>query len=128
MRNIAAFNKSAQEVVKLNRSNEVILLIQKYMQYYQPGDYFNALQNLGNNIGLEYNIIEIVSKKTGKAISFRAAINYHAGNPVNGKALTKKFMDAPFKSSVKCYDYMARQYIYTLMDIPKLAPFVFKTD
>lgn len=95
------------------------------MEKFGESSYYDALNSIGLKLGIEFLVIESTNPKTGNITGYRPAIQYQAGNPENGKARIKKFMDSPFNSSTKCYEYLARQYFYTLQDTPMLNTHVF---
>lgn len=110
------FNREVADIIRRLPSWQICTIVQKYMEEQSQESHYEALQQLGASIGIEFHVIEILSSKTGKVKAWWPAIKYNEGNILNGRSYTEKFMNAPFNKPLRCYGYLARQYIYKLND------------
>ncbi|MCX2741992.1 hypothetical protein [Pontibacter anaerobius] len=117
----AVFNREVAGLIRTCPTFQACIVINEYMKRHGGKSYYYALQRLGVGIGIEYQVIEVENPRIGKVEGWWPAIKYSAGNPKTGKEEVMTFMSAPYDCPIKCYDYLARNYVYKLNDTPKLA-------
>ncbi|RIJ42668.1 hypothetical protein [Pontibacter oryzae] len=120
------FNREVAGLIRDCPNFEACIVIKEHMRRHGEKSYYQALQRLGASIGIEYHVVEAKSPKTGKLEAWWPAIQYSRGKSKTGKKEVIKFISAPFDCPIKCYDYLARHYVYKLNDTPNLATHVFK--
>ncbi|GGK71730.1 hypothetical protein ACD591_04975 [Rufibacter glacialis] len=124
MNHFYTFNREVKNLIKNNPDNKGMQVIERYRKSLRVDlNYYDALEFLGEHLGLELECKEVYER--GKFKGYIPQVKLHKGNPYNGKAGIRKITEFPYKSLNKLFDYMSRQYVYFLIDLPDFEKHVF---
>lgn len=122
---IIAFNKTIRDLTKQIPNNETLIQINEYMNKQGKSCYYQALDDLGFRLGIEYHYEQLV--ENDEIVGYYPTIKYRIGNPLNNKSFTKRLRYDSFKNQKQCFAFLAKEYVYTLMNVPSLQAYLNKS-
>jgi len=118
MKHIESFNRFIKGMFEQNPSDKTLAVIENFRQKGNYKDYYTALDSLGLRVGVEYLVQPVWEEESGDTISYIPSIKLHKDNPLTGKFEIIEFSE--LKSVNKAYEYVAKEQVYRLMNIPNL--------
>lgn len=100
-----------------------IKAIEKYRAKCRTQSYYMVLDYLGLKLGMEYQVLHICDLDTDE-VGYIPAIKFSEGNPLievgEDDVKVKQLKHVPMPSYSKCHDFVAKEYVYTLMQVTNL--------
>ncbi|MFD3003500.1 hypothetical protein ACFS7Z_24290 [Pontibacter toksunensis] len=132
MEHIIAFNREVADLVKRFPEHQAIKVIEKYIVKCKPSSYYMALDYLGFQLGMEYQAIPIHDNERDEVEGYILAIKFRKGNPLHevgeDGVWVKPLRHDPMPSYSKCHTVLAKEYVYTLMQVTDLEKYVLDDD
>lgn len=117
MKHIDHFNKSIKKMYEQMPTDITLGVIEKYRRTWNYLDYYQTLDRLGFKLGIEYVVQQVFNEDEGE-VSFVPSIKLQKDNPLNGQFEVIELRE--FKSVAKAYSYIAKEFVYRLMNIRDL--------
>jgi len=116
MQHILKFNKKVQELMNSHSNNSNLKLVKEFQTRRRLWDYYGTLDSFGFEIKFVFLVIRLTNGK------YIPCVRYYSENKFEEEPRTIELVDehSAFESIPKCYEYLAKEYVYRLMSLPNL--------